>query len=504
MDVVELPEDSFLQLRPSIHGMLLQHLGCGAEAIIEAPCTLTFDDSGIGFLSFKDEVEHGTPDWASAWLNQLALVRPNQTSYTNRDLGVLTLADNKVTPRDTVLLDTFKVRVVKFVPSGQPPLFLEAFVSNVGRGGSFLRWGLSRLVHHVKGADHQGNYLSKAVANYWTPWIAKLKFSEDVLRPSRRSHRDRVLEAGQSVDRAEMAFYDPDWSVSMEGFYCVLLHMASSERIQKHHVAGMHLRAIEFMQMMNEIFIGDNFTVLHLTDENDKHIGSVKVNKFEVVHNLEDHISMPDEWSSLIGATPTPLVALLLKLSLVIRQPSRHGKSRPSAAMALLHNLVDFLSASAEFQRSDKKIFETHDHISMPEIYREGSRWPRRISATMKLTTSKAVMLQPSLRNAQQLLAARRLCLYDIRDDERHLQGSAPGKKKKEQKGVTAAYGREFCQANMLSYMATAKALLGKHNHSYIGLDGTQVTSKNLDFYLFENLPKGRSAWMIPKAFVFR
>ena len=55
----------------------------------------------------------------------------------------------------------------------------------------------------------------------------------------------------------------------------------------------------------------------------------------------------------------------------------------------------------------------------------------------------------------------------------------------------------------MLSYMATAKALLGNHNHSYIGLDGTQVTNKNLDFYLLENLPKGRSAWMIPKALAF-
>ena len=77
-------------------------------------------------------------------------------------------------------------------------------------------------------------------------------------------------------------------------------------------------------------------------------------------------------------------------------------------------------------------------------------------------------------------------------------------RQKKQEKGVRAAYGREFCQANMLSYMATAKALLGNHNHSYIGLDGTQVTNKNLDFYLLENLPNGRSAWMIPKALAFR
>ena len=50
MDVVEVPDGTFLLLRPCIHGMLLQHLGSGAEVIIEAPCTLRVEN-GNGFLT---------------------------------------------------------------------------------------------------------------------------------------------------------------------------------------------------------------------------------------------------------------------------------------------------------------------------------------------------------------------------------------------------------------------------------------------------------------------
>jgi hypothetical protein len=48
--------------------------------------------------------------------------------------------------------------------------------------------------------------------------------------------------------------------------------------------------------------------------------------------------------------------------------------------------------------------------------------------------------------------------------------------------------------------MKTAQSLLGKWGHSYIGLDGTKVSSKDMEYYAFECLPDGLAAWLVPKA----
>ena len=52
----------------------------------------------------------------------------------------------------------------------------------------------------------------------------------------------------------------------------------------------------------------------------------------------------------------------------------------------------------------------------------------------------------------------------------------------------------------MMAYIATMKFLLGKILHHHIGLDGTSVSTKDMDVYVVEELPSGRSAWLHPKA----
>ena len=150
IDVVENPDGDFLHLRPCPGGMLLQHLGTGSKVVISSRCVLNIEN-GMGFLNFKYEQDPDELDWASAWLNTAALAKHcDKTIYTERDFHILSLADNKVTARDAVLLCSFKVSVVKISLAWQSPVYLEAYVSEVASGESFVRWGLSRLVHHVR------------------------------------------------------------------------------------------------------------------------------------------------------------------------------------------------------------------------------------------------------------------------------------------------------------------------------------------------------------------
>ena len=138
-----------------------------------------------------------------------------------------------------------------------------------------------------------------------------------------------------------------------------------------------------------------------------------------------------------------PLVPLLLRLSYIIRQPSRHPAYRLPIAVALLHNLIDYLAASAELGWGDNsEVFESSDHIQMPEIYREGSKWPRRMTRTLPLRISQAVAAQPSLRNAQQLLAARQVCMHGARQEGTHRGKGLQKRGVKKAEGLGAAAGR--------------------------------------------------------------
>ena len=97
MDVVEIPDADFLQLRPCPGGRLLQHFGTGAKVVIESRCVLKIEN-GNGFLVFQEEQDLDDPDWASVWLNTAALVKHrDKCIYTEKDLHVLNLGDNTVT-----------------------------------------------------------------------------------------------------------------------------------------------------------------------------------------------------------------------------------------------------------------------------------------------------------------------------------------------------------------------------------------------------------------------
>ena len=117
-----------------------------------------------------------------------------------------------------------------------------------------------------------------------------------------------------------------------------------------------------------------------------------------------------------------------------------------------------------------------------------GSSKPRRVSKVFKHAVSRETARAPSIRNAQQFLSARRI-----------IAGGARAKLARKGSGLQSASGKSFCVDNMKSYLRTAKAELCSTNHVYVGLDGTTVVGKDVEFLVLEATDLGRACWLPPK-----
>lgn len=180
-------------------------------------------------------------------------------------------------------------------------------------------------------------------------------------------------------------------------------------------------------------------------------------------------------------------VELLVHLVRVLRRRSQHSRSKVQVAEFILSAVVVTISHTVDYGFMRGKHGE-EAHVLMPELYRDGSSRPRHVSKTFKLSISEVAYDQPSLRNAQQLLAARRV----------FLKGSSKADEKS-QRGVKLGAGRTFCQDNMLCYIASTQLELKDCPHGYVGMEGTRVSSKDIIFYVFEGLPAKRTCWLVPK-----
>lgn len=189
------------------------------------------------------------------------------------------------------------------------------------------------------------------------------------------------------------------------------------------------------------------------------------------------------------------VAACLTRLATIVRRPSQFRCS--VFASMLLHSILKFLHNSCETRRDDDALWKEDDHLSLKELYREGSNRPRKVSKEFKRIVSEQVAAVPSLRNAQQLLAGRLLLLKGQRTSKFKTKGVG-----KKCKGLQSACGRTFCQDNMLGYRATCAMQLGQWRIGHVGYDGTRVGKRELNFYMFEDILKKKSCWLTPKVIV--
>ena len=109
----------------------------------------------------------------------------------------------------------------------------------------------------------------------------------------------------------------------------------------------------------------------------------------------------------------------------------------------------------------DDPMWDVDDHIDLPLLYRTGSARPRSVPVMFKLNVSSEVQAQPSLRNAQQILAAKSILEGGTRKRHDHVKTRV----KKLVQAPKAKTGKTFCQSNMLQYVAHTNHKLGKKRH---------------------------------------
>jgi len=490
----EVADGAWLKLRPCHGGHLLQHLGTGESKVLQRPCRLVTQEA-CGVVVYRSSTEDEPElDWACDLLSGKALMEASKTAVAEAPLEkmIRDIEAGKNVWRSTALEESYQVTVVSFRPDGHDDkLFLEAFRSGVARGGFFVTWGLGRLIHYIKGSCHDGRWVTKAVPGF-RAFFSRMLYSENHLRPSRRSVSSSARHGCWHMSLDDLAEYDPDWSLSTEGLVLLCLHFATSGKVGTNDAEGIADRAIAFVSCFVDTFLDHDMTALEITDGQDEVKGTI-VCEAGFAARAEANARRPG-WASLLRFRRS-LPDLLLECVRIKRRPSQHPASKVDAVILLLHNIVDFVGSTVEEKHhSGADVFKASgaDHLMMPELYRTGSARPRRVSHTFKLAVSREVLGQPSLRNAQQLLAARKIFIFGSR------RKAAAVKAKKKGKGLTPSSGRSFCQANMLRYMKTAERQLGAIKHGYLGCDGTRVSTKDMEFYVFEALGS-RACWLVPK-----
>ena len=132
-------------------------------------------------LEFREHngivVEPGQTDsWACDRLSSALLVAPRRKDRPNEFL----IHDSKSSTshwRQSVAEQGYIPCPVTFANSEGQRMQVEAFVRRIPVADSWVRWGLSRWVHYIKGAGHDGRWLAKAAAG------VRACFSDDGLRP---------------------------------------------------------------------------------------------------------------------------------------------------------------------------------------------------------------------------------------------------------------------------------------------------------------------------------
>lgn len=480
---VEVPDAEFVLLRPCEGGQLLQHLGTGEAVVIKHDCALQVREGNAALVWAADGREVAA--WACDFFMKALLRAPRELGGAPEFL-IHDPSAGESSWRNDVAKSSYQAKVVQFECVDGTEVFLEVYMRDILVCKQCLRWGLSRWVHYARGGDHNGRWMTKSILGF-KAFVAKMKYDDNHIRSSRKSVVDSSSFHGVEADLQTLGEYDPDWAASTEGLVMMCLLFATSGKYG--HDAGCEERAINFLQGFVSLFLTSSPAALRLTDEADQVIGTLALEGGQVC--LPPGAPLPLAPLASLLRKRQPLVDLLVDLASTIRRPSQCSQARCSMSVVLLHNLVDYIAGTVDSKRK-LDLFHQFDHLSMPELYRCGSARPRRISNTMKQIVSREVLSQPSLRNAQQLLAARRILFGGVRK-KKLVKGKA------KVVGVHPGTGRTFCEVNMRAYMQSAKDQLGRCKHGYVGMDGTRVSAKDLVFYVFEAVGAKKACWLVPK-----
>lgn len=340
----EEPDGKYLRLWRTAYGLALVHVGTGEWQLVGEQAELTIID-GEGALRCKSGSADPETEWAANRMTK-ALILESPAPGADRCQFVYDTKSKQKLQRD-VEFDKGLTVVAQRLQVGGRDVFLEAFVSTLPRRDRFVRWGLSRLVCHVKGDRHDGRWVAKTVPAF-RKFFEDMGYDPKLLFDSRKSVVSTCYARDQRIDTTNWSAADPDWSVSCEGFVLMCCYFVTSGKVggddQNSIIArgsalvdawvGEYMRDCPALTV--EVTIGANEVVGHLVIQS----GAVSLPLAGDPSNLcatlvRGHMCLSDFLGHLVR---------------ILRRKSQHSKARVQLASSTLHAVVDLIAHTVTYK----------------------------------------------------------------------------------------------------------------------------------------------------------
>lgn len=240
----EVPDGRYMRLSSTAFGQALVHIGTGEWQLLEGHAELSIVD-GEGVLKGSNASGESEVDWVANRLTK-ALIRASPDEGGEL-CDFIFDTRSKTKTRWDIEFDKGLSTVAQRLQAGSSEGFLDAFVSALPRRERFVRWGLSRLVCHLRGNTHVGRWLAKS-APLFRKFFETMRYDSGLLFDSRNSVVDTCYSNDKSLDLPAWSAADPDWSVSNEGFLLICCYFMTSGEIGGVDQSVIVERAIAMLQ----------------------------------------------------------------------------------------------------------------------------------------------------------------------------------------------------------------------------------------------------------------
>jgi hypothetical protein len=476
MAPVEIPDEGFVILLQCSGGFLLRHNGTGEHKLLVGQWSSAIDG---GNVVLQERV--GETQWASDHFDN-ALMLDDRPGFAEPQQFIFSVDTQKKTWHSDCFAHENRARCITL--SGAENLQIEVFVSLLPRKDACVRWCLQRLLVHLFGNSFDGRWVTHQIPGL-RKHFARFSFP-DMINDSPRSVVSKSMKLGMKVDALGGNNCDSQWTCSTEGLLLVAMWAITQPRTRHDKTVDPTSQAASLIKMVVKKFVNPERQALHVAF--DTELVQLWLENGLLSCDCVTGVGAIVYVRRLLGRCGLMVEDCLILLIQALARPSKC--KHLFAARCLFKALVSFVGATVESQR-DSDIFKETDHLDLPTLHRTGSKRPRVVSSSFKQAVSTEVAAWPSLRNAQQFLASRQIILYGARRKQgRVVKGSGP---------VKASAGRTFCRDNMLRYREAGLRLLGGSRFGHIGFDGTRVSTKELNLYMYECLETRKAAWFVPK-----
>ena len=433
----QLPDVGWLRLHRAGGNSLLAHAGTGEHRLLTGDWELSFSD---GFGVVTQAAQADIPQqraWASSLLGNRLLASPRQ-GYATSQLLIYDKVLKQSVWRETAMSHENATRAIK-LESGDITLITEVYISKIPRDGNSVRWSLPRIVSWLLGDHHDGAWLCRFVPRL-RAIVQRLGFSGDAVRASSRSLVSVAQKRCAAVEGDSLDASDAVYTVGTAELIATACHAALQGHFNTTSKDSFH-QAKTLIDMIVCTFVEPGPFIVEARCKLGLTRLCVKNGNVRLLP-----MSPPSPLDRALGKEDLSLGHMILYIASISRQPFRFRSAAP--ARAVLVALVSNIAALVEYQRFSSKFYEV-DHIDVPLLRRTGSRWPRQISPAFKLLASQESAKQPSLRNAQQFIAA-----MSIRTGQRLSKGRHLEKEGARAPILLPKAGRNFGQTGMLLYNA--------------------------------------------------